>query len=397
MPVFRYSGYRTDGRAVSGTLDADGRRAVIQKLKSDGIHASRVDEQATGETAGRRASGGKAERLPLVTRNLATMINAGVPVVDSLAGLAADEQGQWKEMLMSVKDQVSAGASMSAAFEEFPGVFPDFYVGMVAAGEASGALGKILNRLADFLESSSALRARVQTALIYPIFMTVVSTGILSFLMSFVVPKIARIFENTGNALPVPTRVLLATSNVMRDWWWAMLAVTFLAVWQIRQSYSRNRIKYDAIFLRVPLVGRLILELSMARFSRTLGLLLEGGIPIVRAIGFASRSMGNLHLRGKAEYLAERLTEGVALAAAMREAGVFPATLITLVSTGERSGRLAEILLDAGDAFERDFDKGVTRAVSVFEPAMIVGMGLTVGLIVVSILLPIFRMSQMVK
>jgi general secretion pathway protein F len=227
--------------------------------------------------------------------------------------------------------------------------------------------------------------------------MTVVSTGILSFLMSFVVPKIARIFENTGNTLPVPTRVLLATSNVMRDWWWAMLAVTFLAIWQIRRSYGRNRIKYDAMLLRVPLVGRLILELSMARFSRTLGLLLEGGIPIVRAIGFASRSMGNLHLRGKAEYLAERLTEGAALAAAMREAGVFPATLTTLVSTGERSGRLAEILLDAGDAFERDFDKGVTRAVSVFEPAMIVGMGLTVGLIVVSILLPIFRMSQMVK
>lgn len=396
MPVYRYSGYRSDGRGVSGTLDADGRRSAIERLKEDGILAEQVEAVSKASERKRRIFGGHSDKLPLVTRNLATLISSGVPVVEALSGLMEDEEGIWKNMLMEIKEQVRAGSGLAASFETFPEVFPEFYIGMVAAGEASGALDRILMRLADFLESTASLKARVRTAMIYPIFMVVVSAGILSFLLSFVVPKISRIFENTGAALPLITRILLAVSDFMHAWWWAVLAVSALIVWMLLKRYRIRRESFDARVLGLPVIGRLVLKLNVARFARTLGLLLEGGLPIVKAIRLASKSMGNEYLRQRADSLVEMVIEGKALAPAMKETGIFPHTMITLVSTGERSGQLDRILLQTADAFEADFDRGVSSTVAILEPALIVAMGVTVGLIVVSILLPIFRMNQLI-
>lgn len=399
MPVYRYSGYRADGAGVSGTLDADGRRSAIERLKEDGILAEKVEAASKPEAAQkRRLFARRSNKLPLITRNLATLISSGVPVVEALSGLMEDEEEEtWKNILMEIKEQVRSGSGLAAAFESFPEVFPEFYIGMVAAGEASGALDRILMRLADFLESTASLKARVRTAMIYPAFMVVVSAGILSFLLSFVVPKISRIFENTGSALPILTRLLLAISNFMHAWWWAVLAVLALLSWIFIKRYKAGRASFDARVLKLPLIGRLVLKLNVARFARTLGLLLEGGLPIVKAIKLASKSMGNAHLRLRADSLVDRVVQGKALAAAMKETGIFPHTLITLVSTGERSGELDAILLQTADAFEADFDRGVSNAVAVLEPALIVAMGISVGLIVVSILLPIFSMNQLIR
>ena len=398
MPVFRYNGYRESGSSVSGTLDAEGRRTAIEKLKKDGILAVNVElATSKGLRRSRWSFRKNSDRLPLITRTLSTLISAGVPVVDALSCLAEEEQEFWGPTLMDIKEQVRAGTSFSAALKTYPGTFPEFYAGMVAAGEASGTLDRILAELADFLESSATLRGRVRTAMIYPVFMMVVSAGILSFLMSFVVPKIARIFENTGNTLPILTRWLLAISQFMQQYWWAVLVLVGVGIWGGGRSYQSKREEFDSYFLRLPVLGRLIMELNIARFARTLGLLLQGGIPIVRAIRYASKAMGNTYLQVKTDALAGKVVEGVSLASAMKDSAIFPTSLITLVATGERTGLLGEILLKAANSFETDFDKGVSNAVALFEPALIVGMGLTVGLIVVSILLPIFRMNQLVQ
>ncbi len=398
MPVFRYNGYRENGANVSGTLDAEGRRTAIEKLKQEGILAVNV-EPATSQGVRRRRWGSKkkSERLPLITRTLSTLVSSGVPLVDALSGLAEEEQELWGATLIDIKEQVRAGTSFSAALEAYPEIFPEFYAGMVAAGEASGTLGTVLSELADFLESSATLRGRVRTAMIYPIFMMVVSAGILSFLMSFVVPKISRIFENTGNTLPVLTRWLLGISQFMQQYWWLALFLIGAGIWGWLKAYKTKKELFDAYFLRLPVLGSLIMQLNIARFARTLGLLLQGGIPIIRAINYASKSMGNSHLRVKTDALAGRVVEGVSLASAMKDAGIFPKSLLTLVATGERTGTLDTILLKAANSFESEFDRGVSGAVALFEPALIVGMGLAVGLIVVSILLPIFRMNQLVK
>jgi len=398
MPVFRYNGYRESGSNVSGTLDAEGRLTAIEKLKQEGILPVNV-EPATSQKLHRRRWGSKkkSERLPLITRTLSTLVSAGVPLVDALSGLAEEEQELWGPTLIDIKEQVRSGTSLSVALEAYPEIFPEFYAGMVAAGEASGTLGRILSELADFLESSSTLRGRVRTAMIYPVFMMVVSGGILAFLMSFVVPKISRIFENTGNTLPILTRWLLAISQFMQQYWWAALFLIGISVWGFSRSYQAKKEVFDAYFLRLPVLGRLIMQLNIARFARTLGLLLQGGIPIIRAISYASKSMGNAHLRVKTDALAGRVVEGVSLASAMKDSEIFPKSLLTLVATGERTGSLDTILLKAANAFETDFDRGVSGAVALFEPALIVGMGLAIGLIVVSILLPIFRMNELVQ
>jgi len=395
MPIFHYSGYRNDGSSVTGTLDAEGRRSAIEKLKDQGILAVRVEP---GASAGAPDRGrGLSERLPLVTRNLATLIASGVPVVEALEGLLADEQGPWRTVLMDVKERVRSGSALAPALEAHPSIFPDFYTGMVSAGEASGTLDTILRRLADFLESSAALRARVRTAMIYPLFMLVVSAGVLSFLLSFVVPKIARVFENTGASLPLLTRLLLGLSRFLQSWWWLILLAGAALFWLGRRYLAARRERAHAALLGLPVIGPLLGRLNTARFARTLGLLLDGGLPILRAIRLAAASMGNLHLRRRTEALADRIVEGASLAAAMKEVGVFPRSLVTLVATGEKSGRLGEILGQAADAFESDFDRAVSRAVALFEPALIVGMGVAVGVIVVSILLPIFQMNQLIR
>ncbi len=398
MPVFRYNGYLESGSSVSGTLDAEGRRTAIEKLQQQGIFAVNV-EPATSKGARRKRWGSKkkSERLPLITRTLSTLISAGVPLVDALSGLAEEEQELWGATLIDIKEQVRSGTSFSAALEAYPEIFPEFYAGMVAAGEASGTLDRVLSELADFLESTATLRGRVRTAMIYPVFMMVVSAGILAFLMSFVVPKISRIFENTGNTLPVLTRWLLGISQFMQQYWWILLFLIGGSIWGFLKTYKANKETFDSYFLRLPVLGKLIMQLNIARFSRTLGLLLQGGIPIIRAISYASKSMGNSYLRVKTDALAGRVIEGVSLASAMKDSGIFPRSLLTLVATGERTGSLDTILLKAANAFESEFDRGVSGAVSLFEPALIVAMGLAVGLIVVSILLPIFRMNQLIK
>src|SRR4030043_1563929 len=259
---------------------------------------------------------------------------------------------------------------------------------MVAAGEASGNLDKVLSRLADFLESRDNLKSKVRTAMIYPIFMICIGFIVLSFLFTFVMPKITKIFKDTESALPFITIVLITISDIFHNYWWLLLGIILVAVFGLRKLRERNRLFIDRLVLRLP--GNILQSLYFGRFTRTFSSLLGGGLPVLRALDFAAKSIGNKILETKVIDAGKRVAEGARLSASLEG---FPPVLLQLIKTGERSGRLIEILKNAADSYEEEFSRRVQNALSFLEPAMILIMGLIVGLIVLAVLLPIFQLN----
>ena len=263
---------------------------------------------------------------------------------------------------------------------------------MVAAGEASGNLDKVLSRLADFLEAQGNLKSKVRTSMVYPVFMICVGFIVLSFLFTFVIPKITRIFKDTESALPFITVVLITISDIFQNYWWLLIGMLLGGVFGFRRLKEKNRLFIDRLILRLP--GNIIQSLYFGRFTRTLGFLLEGGLPVLRALELAAKSIGNKVLEQKVTEAGKRVAEGARLSASLDG---FPPVLLQLISTGERSGQLVEILKNAADSYEEEFSRRVQKALSLLEPAMILFMGFIVGLIVLAVLLPIFQLNQLIK
>jgi general secretion pathway protein F len=295
-------------------------------------------------------------------------------------------------MLIAIRERVSGGASLSKALEEFSRVFPEFYINMVHSGEQSGTLDKVLMRLADFLESRDSVRARVRSAMIYPIMMTGISIIVLSFLFTFVIPKIVKIFNDTKAALPFVTLVLIFVSNVFIKYWWAIMAVVIAAGISVRKFLASHRLLVDTLLLRLP--GNVIQSLYYSRFARNLGFLLEGGLPMLKALSLSAKSMGNRKLESSVLEAERRVAEGQSLSSTLEG---FPPVFIQLISTGEKSGRLPDTLNRAAQSYEEEFNRKVNRVVSLFEPAMILAMGLVVLFIVLAVLLPMFQLNQLIK
>ncbi len=391
MPIFQYRGYRPDGSQTSGTVEADGLQDAVISIKALGIYPKDVNEYS------RKEKGWFADRydhtlLPYMTRQLSTLLASGVPLIDSLRALSEENSGVWKGLLVGIRDRVSGGASLSRALEDHPKVFPDFFVNMVAAGEQSGTVDKILVRLADFLEKQATIASKVRTAMIYPIFMTSVGIVIMSFLFTFVVPKIVKIFENARAALPLVTVILIWVSNLFVNYWWAIIIAATACFLGARRLQRRNRRFVDGIKLRLP--GNVMQSLYFGRFTRTLGFLLEGGLPMLRSLELSANSIGNAVLGERILRAAERVAEGGRLSSSLEK---FPSVLLQLISTGERSGTLVEILNKAADSYEEEFKRRVQKALALLEPLMILLMGLVVGFIVLAVLLPMFELNQLVK
>lgn len=391
MPIFQYSGYRTDGSEVAGTIEANSQKDAVLRLKESGLYPKNVKATVYYEKTGvfRRSD---ADFLPSVTRQLSTLLSSGVTLMESLSAIADENKGIRKNLLISIKEKVAGGASFSKALEEYGNIFPEFYVNMVAAGETSGMLDKVLARLADFLETQSALKAKVRTSMVYPVFMICVGFIVLSFLFTFVIPKITRIFQDTEAALPFLTVALIAISNLFQHYWWVLIVILAGGFFSIKKLKEKNRSLIDRITLRLP--GKIIQSLYFARFTRILGFLLEGGLPVLRALELSGRSIGNTELRDRVITAAQRVAEGARLSASLEG---FPPVLIQLISTGERSGQLVEVLKNAASSYEEDFSRRVQKALAFLEPAMILAMGLIVGLIVLAVLLPIFQLNQLIK
>ncbi|HZV47048.1 MAG TPA: type II secretion system F family protein [Thermodesulfovibrionales bacterium] len=391
MPIFQYRGYRTDGSEVAGTIEANSQKDAVLRLQESGLYPKKVRETVYHGKTGlfRRTD---ANFLPSVTRQLSTLLSSGVTLMEALSALADENTGFWKNLLVTIKEKVAAGASFSKALEECDHIFPEFYVNMVAAGETSGTLDKVLGRLADFLETQTSLKSKVQTSMIYPVFMICVGFIVLSFLFTFVIPKITKIFKDTESALPLLTVVLIAISDIFQHYWWLLIGLLLSGIFGFRRLKEKNRLLIDRMIVRLP--GKIMQSLYFARFTRTLGFLLEGGLPVLRALELSGKSIGNTMLRNRVIEAAQRVAEGARLSASLEG---FPPVLLQLISTGERSGQLVGILKNAADSYEEEFSRRVQQTLAFLEPAMILIMGFIVGLIVLAVLLPIFQLNQLIK
>lgn len=390
MPLFNYTGYKPDGSGTTGVIEADGIQDAASSIKALGIYPRDIRPHA--DRRAWKLHRNEAALLPVMTRQLSTLLSAGVPLLEALKSLSDENSGFWKTMLVNIRENVSAGASLSRALEAEKNIFPDFYVNMVAAGEQSGRIGIVLENLAAFLEKQDTMRSKIRTALIYPIFMTVVGFVILSFLFTFVLPKIVRIFENTKSALPIITRVLIAISTIFVNYWWALLmlaAALFLGFRKYRKNHQQT---LDSLKLKLP--GNLLQSLYYGRFARTTGFLIDGGLPLLRALELSAKSLGNSVLQIRIVDAAKMVAEGSRLSTALVG---FPSVLVQLIATGEKSGTLAEVLSRAADSYEAEFERRVQKALSLLEPTMILLMGIIVGAIVLAVLLPMFQLNQLIK
>lgn len=391
MPIFQYSGYRTDGSEVAGSIEANSQKDAVLRLQESGLYPKKVREAVYREKAGlfRKTD---ANFLPSVTRQLSTLLSSGVTLMEALTAIADENTGFWKNLLITIKERVAAGASFSKALEECDHIFPEFYVNMVAAGETSGTLDKVLDRLAAFLETETSLKSKVRTSMVYPVFMICVGFIVLSFLFTFVIPKITKIFKDTESALPLLTVVLIAISDIFQHYWWLLIGLLLSGIFGFRKLREKNRPLIDRVILRLP--GKIMQSLYYARFTRTLGFLLEGGLPVLRALELSAKSIGNTMLQRRVIEATQRVAEGARLSASLEG---FPPVLLQLISTGERSGQLVGILKNAADSYEEEFSRRVQKTLAFMEPAMILIMGFIVGLIVLAVLLPIFQLNQLIK
>ena len=391
MPIFKYKGYTSSGDDVTGSVEASGYNDAVGRVRAEGIFPVTVAESGVPIRRGllRRTD---ESFLPSMTRQLSVLLSSGVPLIEALQSLSSESRGFYMEMLIAVRERVSGGASLSKALEDFSNIFPEFYTNMVRSGEESGALDKVLLRLADFLEKRSAMRAKVRSAMIYPVLMMGVSFVVLSFLFTFVIPKIVKIFSDTKAALPFMTVVLIFISNIFVRYWWLIIGAVIAAATGVRRFVSKNRELADSLVLRLP--GSVVQTLYYSRFARTLGFLLEGGLPMLKSLSLSAGAMGNKALEAAVGRAEQKVAEGQRLSSALEG---FPPIFVQLVATGEKSGRLPEILGRAAESYEEEFNRKMNKAVSLFEPAMILTMGFVVLFIVLAVLLPMFQLNQLIK
>jgi len=391
MPIFQYKGYAADGSEVRGSIEAPGLRDAIAQIKDRKVLPSDVVESARQKKRGllRRRD---ETFLPNMTRQLSILTSSGVPIMDALQSLADEHQGYYREILITIKERVSGGVSLHRALQEYSDIFPEHYIHMIQAGEASGAMDVVLVKLADFLEHQSIVRSKVRSSMVYPILMIGVSIVILSFLFTFVIPKIVRIFADTKSTLPLATVILISISNVFVKYWWAVIGILLAVIMFMKKYMRENRVKVDRLILKLP--GDIMQSLYYARFARSMEVLISGGLPVLTALKLAAASMGNKALESSVLQAGEKVAEGQTIASSLQG---FPPVFVRLVATGEKSGKLAVTLKSAATSYEEEFNRKVNSAVSIFEPAMIIVMGLMVCFIVLAVLLPIFQLNQLVK
>jgi len=408
MAVFEYRGIQIEtGKAVKGYRDADNAKSLRALLRKEGVLLTLANEEGEQQHKSkreidllavfRRVSGAD---VAVMTRQLATLVRAGVPLVDSISALTEQvEKEQLVRVLSAVRESLNEGTSFAKSLEVHPKVFPPLYVNMVAAGEASGTLENVLERLADFMEGQARLKGKVVSALAYPVLMMIIGSLLVGFLMVAVVPKVTSIFENLGQTLPWNTRLLIFTSNTIADFWWLLISVAVIVLVSFQRWKGRpaGRMRWDTLQLRWPVFGRLNLLVAVARFSRTLSTLLSSGVPLLRAMEIGRNVLGNARLESVVTDAIGSIREGESIAEPLKRSGAFPPMVIHMIAVGERSGQLEAMLENVSRAYESDVETRVTALTSLLEPVMILALGGVVGFIAMSILMPLMQMNQLVQ
>lgn len=404
MPAWEYTALDASGKERSGVLEGDSARQVRSLLREQGLLPVSVAEVADEKPRrmGGISFGGRisAMDLALLTRQLATLVRAGLPLEEALLAVSQQsEKARTRNVLTGVRARVVEGRTLAEGLAAFPAIFPEIYRATVSAGEQSGHLDQVLERLADYTENRQVLQQRIRNAMVYPILLTVVCLGIVALLLGYVVPEVVRVFDAGERELPILTQVLIGLSDFIRDWWWLIVAVAvalgYAARASLRNEHTRRR--FDRLKLRLPLIGRVTRGNNAARFSRTFAILTASAVPVLDALRISGEVVTNLPMREAVNEAAVRVREGAAIARSIAVSRLFPPMLVHLISSGESSGALDSMLERAADNQERELDGLVNTAVGILGPVMILLMGGFVFVIVLALLLPIFELNQMVR
>lgn len=401
MPAFAYQALDNGGKTLRGVLQGDTARAVRQSLRERGLNPLEVAPIETWRQAaafGRR--GLSPTQLALFTRQLATLLAAGLPMDEALAALSEeDEDERSRALTASLRARVLEGAGLASALAEHPESFPQIYRASVAAGESSGRLDTVLERLASYAESRDALRQQVLTALAYPLLLLIVAVAVVTGLLVWVVPQIVGVFANLHQALPLPTRLLIALSGFVKVHGWLVALGFVLALVGVRFALRREGVKavWHRLVLRLPLAGRLVRAANTARAARTLALLTASAVPLLEALTIAAQVVPSLPMREALRRAAHKVREGGGFARALGDSGYFPPIALRLIASGERSGELERMLEETANHQSRELDRWLAVLTAVLGPGVILLVGALVLFIVLAILLPIFNLNQMVK
>lgn len=409
MPLYSYKATDNIGKIIKGSLEAADESGAAGRLQDMGYIP--INIRQTGK--GRETSGSilkddlntfslfarvSTKDVMLFTQDLSALLKAGLPVDRALSILTeVTEKEKFRGVIRDILKAVQGGSYLSDAMGKYPDVFSEFYVNMIRAGEAGGVLESVLERLGVFLEGAQELRDYVKSALIYPVFLVFVGGISIIILMTFVIPKFSIIFEDMGHAIPLSTRILLGISDGLRSYWWIILA-GLCAIYILIRQYSKTftgRLKLDRFKMKLPIAGEMVKRIEIARFARTLGTLIKSGVPILQALDLVKDIISNKVIAGSMGEIHDRVKKGERLSKPLGDIGIFPSLAVQMITVGEESGRLDEMLLRVAENYEKVVRNMVKRFISLLEPLMILVMGLVVGFIVISMLLAIFSMNEM--
>jgi general secretion pathway protein F len=408
MAVFEFEGIAVaTGKPIRGVRDAENARALRGVLRKDGILLTLAHEEAVAKArAGRRIDPFSmfrrvsAAEVAMATRQLATLVRAGIPLVEAIAALTEQiEKQELKNIFTRVREKLNEGTSFAKALEQHPKAFPPLFVNMVAAGEASGTLEAVLERLADFLEAQSRLTGKVVAALAYPLLMVVFGTGLIGVLLIAVVPKVTAIFESFDRALPWYTQVLIGTSTFLSSYWWALFVLAIVGGWAFRRwkATPAGRLRWHAITLRMPVFGDLLRIVAISRFAQTLSTLLASGVPLLKAMDIVRNVLGNAVLEKVVEEATGSIREGESIAEPLKRSRQFPPIVTHMIAVGEKSGQLEQMLANVSASYDAQVETKVQMLTSLLEPIMIIVLGGAVGFIAMSILMPLIQMNDFVQ
>jgi general secretion pathway protein F len=408
MPVYNYSALDRRGKRARGIINADSARAARTKLRQSGLSPTELLETQEAEAQQQSRSlrelslfrRVRPQDVTIMIRQLATLLAASLTVVDSLTALIEQtENPSLKKTLTQVRESVNEGSSLAAALDQHRRVFSSLFINMVRAGEASGALPIVLLRLADFSEHQLDTRKRITSKMYYPLFMVAIGSLVLFALLTYVVPTVTTVFANMRQTLPWPTVVLIAVSGFLRSFWW-LLGIGIVCMVLLVQRYSRTARgtqRFDSWKIRAPVFGKLTLKLAMSRFTRTLGILLRSGIPVLDALDISSAVVNNTVLAHAITEAKEAIREGADIAGPLKASGYFPPLVSHMISIGEKSGQLEEMLLRVADSYDNEVHTTVEGLTSLVEPVIIVVMAVVVFAIMLAVLLPIFEINSVVR
>ncbi|MCX5702226.1 MAG: type II secretion system F family protein [Candidatus Omnitrophica bacterium] len=402
--IYEYRAKAGPNEIKKGTIEAESEKEAIEKISQMGFIPIQLSEYTASIQQPKAVSQTKkrgkirSREITIFSRQLASLIKSGVPILDGLNIISEQSENQYfKEVLKDVYKSIKDGATLSFSLGQYPEAFSFLYIAMIRVGEDSGALPQVLLSIAEYRAKQEEMLSRIRMAMAYPILMAIVGIATVVFMLTFVIPRLTRIFVNMGQDLPMPTRILISISGALRQWWiWGIICFVILIIRrQVRKKSAK--LSLSILKLRLPVFGKLVLKAELSRFTRTLALLIKNGIPILRGLEIAIAVIDNEIIKNQLRQSIKELEQGGSFGKSLKQSKIFPVFLTNLITVGEESGKLEEALSEVSSAYERDTDESIKTMASLLEPLMILVMGLVVGFVVIAMLLPIFEINMVVR